>query len=613
MRADGTLWAWGSNGNGQLGTGTTTREFSPVQIGTATNWTQVSTGSANTAAVRADGTLWTWGDNGTGRLGLGYETPGYVTTPQQADAALVTLSLAASRSSFSAGIRPNGVLVMWGNNNRGQLGNGTTSFTANSRPAPVGTATNWVQVSTGSSHTLAVRADGTLWAWGNNSQGRLGDGTQDDKTSPVQIGTETNWTQVSAGEYHSAALKANGTLWTWGYNVDGQLGDGTLTQRLSPVRVGTGTNWVQISAGNNHNLALQANGTLWAWGNNGGSQLGDGTTNRRSSPVQIGTETNWTQVSAGNNHSAALQANGTLWTWGFNSSGQLGDGTTTVRNAPAQLGAATWVQVSAGFYHTAALRADGTLWTWGYNTGTGQLGDGTIVEKNSPVQEVTLRTDWRQVAAGQNHTLARTSQGFGFLSTGSNNFGQLGDGTTTLSTRFDRVSPLLSVQPLPVELVQFTAQRSSPAQVQLRWATAQELNNAGFGVQKSYDGRSWQRLGFVPGQGTSTAAYRYSYSDQEAGAAYYRLVQQDNDGRESYSPVRFVAGGPVTVQLVPNPATGTVQLLGAPASTAVELLSLQGQVLRRFAAGTAPLDLQGLPAGLYLVRAGQHAVRLVVE
>ncbi|UOQ54999.1 T9SS type A sorting domain-containing protein [Hymenobacter cellulosivorans] len=168
--------------------------------------------------------------------------------------------------------------------------------------------------------------------------------------------------------------------------------------------------------------------------------------------------------------------------------------------------------------------------------------------------------------------------------------------------------------PLPVELTWFTAQRQDARQVQLRWATAQELHNAGFQVEKSRDGRRWQPLGFVSGQGSSTTAHQYSYQDAEAGAAYYRLVQQDQDGNETASPVRYVAGGKTpALQLFPNPATAAVQLLGSDATVEVQLLNLQGQVLRRLPAGTTQLELQGLPAGLYLVRCGQQVARLVVE
>ena len=171
---------------------------------------------------------------------------------------------------------------------------------------------------------------------------------------------------VSAGGSHSVVIKPDGTLWAWGSNWTGQLGDGTTTNRHSPVRIGTASNWSSVSAGGSHILGIRTDGTLWAWGNNDYAQLGDGTTTRRHSPVRIGTATNWASVSANTNHSVGIRVDGTLWAWGGNFHGQLGDGTTTNRHSPVRIGTATnWANVSAAQWHTVAIRADGTLWAWG--------------------------------------------------------------------------------------------------------------------------------------------------------------------------------------------------------------------------------------------------------
>ena len=329
-----TLWAWGDNRYGQLGDGTTTNRWSPVQIGTDTNWISIAAGWMHTIALKSDGTIWAWGRN-----------------------------------------------------EYGQLGDGTT--TNRSWPVQIGTDNYWVSIAAGGEHTIALKSDGTLWAWGFNGYGQLGNGTEN-KWSPVQVGMDTNWISIAGGWCHTIALKSDGTLWAWGRNEYGQLGDGTTTNRWWPVQIGSDTNWDCIALGGEHSLALKSDGTLWAWGWNFSGQLGDGTATNRRSPVQIGTDNYWDSIAAGWTQTIALKSDNTVWTWGDNSYGQLGDGTTTNRWLPAQIGTDTnWGSIAAGWWHTIALKSDGILWAWGYN-GYGELGDGTTIDRWSPVQIMSL-------------------------------------------------------------------------------------------------------------------------------------------------------------------------------------------------------------------------------
>jgi alpha-tubulin suppressor-like RCC1 family protein len=430
IRTDGTLWTWGGNANGQLGSGTTVDQTSPVQIGSNTTWTSVAAGDTHTVALRADGTLWAWGGNVHGQLGDG--TTALRLNPVQIGSNTTWTSVAAG-GIHTLARRADGTLWAWGNNANGQLGDGTT--VNKSSPVQVGSNTTWTSVAVGQYHAVARRADGTLWAWGLNTSGQLGDGTTTQRNSPVQIGSNTTWTSVAAGQTHTVARRADGTLWAWGFNADGQLGDGTAVDKSSPVQIGSNTTWTSVAAGGSHTLALRADGTLWAWGRNTLGQLGDGTIVNKSSPVQIGSNATWTSAAAGFRHTVAVRADGTLWAWGRNDVGQLGDSTTVNKSSPVQISSNfKRIMVAAGGFHTVALRANGTLWAWGDNS-YGQLGDGTAVFKTSPVQ-VGSNTTWTSVAAGEFHTLALRADGT-LWAWGRNTSGQLGDGTTA-----DKSSPV---------------------------------------------------------------------------------------------------------------------------------------------------------------------------
>jgi alpha-tubulin suppressor-like RCC1 family protein len=354
------LWLWGNNGFGQLGDNSTTKRSSPVQtISGGTNWKQVSAGTSHTAAIKTDGTLWLWGINEVGELGTNNVT--HRSSPVQTVSGGTNWKQVNACRDYTAAIKTDGTLWLWGYNNVGQLG--TDDRTNRSSPVQtVAGGTNWKQVSGRVDHTAAIKTDGTLWLWGFNNYGQLGDNSITRKSSPVQtISGGTNWKQVSGGSEHTAAIKTDGTLWLWGINTYGQLGDNSITRKSSPVQtVAGGTNWKQVGTGQYHTAAIKTDGTLWLWGSNVFyGQLGDNTTTHRSSPVQtVSGGTNWKQVGVGQSHTAAIKTDGTLWLWGSNyTNGQLGDDTITDRSSPVQTisGGTNWKQVSGGSNHTAAV------------------------------------------------------------------------------------------------------------------------------------------------------------------------------------------------------------------------------------------------------------------
>jgi alpha-tubulin suppressor-like RCC1 family protein len=295
---------------------------------------------------------------------------------------------------------------------------------------------SFIAISAGGSHSLAIRADGTLWAWGANDSSQLGTGNQVSSNIPVQVGTSNNWLKISAGKEHSLGIQKDGTLWAWGANgpnpnhshQSGRLGDGTATRRASPVQIGTSNEWVEISAGFLHSLGIQRDGTLWAWGANLNNQLGDRTGQMQHSPVRVGYDSNWSKVYA-NDYltSYAIKQDGSLWSWGYcGDPGEHGVNRCHTVTGPGRVGTANdWVDLGAATEYCMAVKSNGTLWTWG--TGNGYGGSGISGNVVVPTQ-VGTDSNWVSVEATGLITYARKANGEIF-SMGWNEFGALGNGS----------------------------------------------------------------------------------------------------------------------------------------------------------------------------------------
>ncbi len=238
---------------------------------------------------------------------------------------------------------------------------------------------------------MALKSDGTVWAWGHNQFGQLGDHRYADRHTLVLAHGLTGAIAISAGTVHTVALRDDGTVWTWGRNCSGQLGIGSqFTVRSTPTQVDGLTGVVAIAAGNHHTVALKEDGTVWAWGRNSDGQLGDGSFTNRWTPVQIQHLDEVTAITAGGMHTLALRDDGMVWAWGRNEQGQLGEGPTWAirRSTPVRVHRLIGARaMAAGFAHTVALKSDGTVWTWGWN-GHGQLGDGSTTDRAAPVPVV---------------------------------------------------------------------------------------------------------------------------------------------------------------------------------------------------------------------------------
>ena len=392
--SDGNAYAWGDNYNGQLGNETTTERHAPVRVKTPDRSTypdlpadftylQVSAGGSHSLALGSDGNAYAWGYNGSGQLGDGtsssQSTPVRVKAPDRSTypdlpADFTYLQVSAGQY-HSLALGSDGNVYAWGYNNYGQLGNGTTSY---SQSVPVRVKTpdrktypdlpadfTYLQVSAGGSHSLALGSDGNAYAWGYNGSGQLGDGTSSGQSTPVRVKTpdrktypdlpaDFTYLQVSAGYLHSLAVGSDGNAWAWGDNSSGRLGDGTTTSRYAPVRVKTPDRntypdlpadftYLQVSAGGDHSLALGSDGYAWAWGCNSYGGLGNNSYSDSYVPVRVRDPASpkdksqglqAAQLSGGYHYSLAVGSDGNAWAWGDNSDGQLGDNSTNSKSAP---------------------------------------------------------------------------------------------------------------------------------------------------------------------------------------------------------------------------------------------------------------------------------------
>ncbi len=516
-------------------------------------WARISAGNAHTLAIKNDGTLWAWGFNQDGQLGDGTNTNR--TFPVQVGTAADWSSVYVSDGNFSLALKSNGTLWAWGENSVGQLGNGT--FTNSNIPIQVGSNNDWLIVSPGYNYILATKTNQTLWAWGGNGTGQLGNGSIDfGIDAPVQIGTDNDWLWVDAGFQTSMALKTNGHIWAWGNNFNGIFGNGTNgTSSNVPIQVSATNDWISFNA-SSHVMARKANGSLWAWGANAFGELGDGTTTDKLSPVQIGTDTDWDEVIAGGIFTLALKNDGTLWHWGDNGFGQYGNGTFF----PASLVPLQnpfyndWETISVTAFTAFGIRNGSNLWGWGSGT-NGQIGNGTTSNSNIPNQiscNNILPVTWLYVN------------------------GQLQNGNAII-----------------------------------KWATASESNTQKFEIEHSGNGISFSKIGNVTAAGNSsiTQHYQFLHNSPAVGKNYYRIKQIDLDGRFSYSSIILLQNkdSKTNIIIAPNPVVNEATLFfNETGNKTLQLLTTGGQIVYtekiNGTNNSHTINMSKLASGIYVLR-----------
>lgn len=663
-KTDGSLWGWGQNGDGELGLGVFGRRSSPTLVSSTPGWRSITTSlGAFAIAIRTDGTLWGWGANDRCKLGIG--TTGDQTSPVQISASTDWKKIAGGTNHVIA-LKTDGTLWGWGDNTGNQISN-TAPPDMQCTPVQIGTATDWADVAAGEGFSLAVKTDGTLWSWGRNHFGQLGVGNTNTITTQVQVGTATDWMSVFAGSDHIVAAKTDSSLWGWGLNTSGELGYASPTQQNSPAALGIGAvDWVSVDLGFKTTLVHKGDNSIWATGRNVWSLLGNNTaggnitTFRKAGPLTYDP-----YVPALGGGSAILSASCDSSATGYYSYGTAlhlnrklfsiypkgNTGTFTVTyDTSRNTNTTPLLQTDA----THATSLMGRLVTVTYS---GTIGNGVTVRFYYSAADSTNASNaldaWIAAHPGTVKQWAWVKYEGDAAALVSNQTPDGFDGTFSIyrpnmtgfesGVRFREFRELTSFSTfagfayanltntpfdfvLPVTMKYFNAYPQGTATM-VKWTTASESGNTGFAIERRDNSLTWQTIGYVPSQafgGNSTAELQYNFTDKNPanGTNYYRLRQEDKDGRATYSRIVSVTfKNDNVISVYPNPAREVFHVSGMQGGETVSVYNALGHLQRREqipGRGTYQLSLAGLPKGVYLVKvqertAASRSFKLIVE
>lgn len=462
LLADGGLRCWGRNSDGQLGDGTVGIDRpSPRPVALQSAALSLAAGAGHNCALLDDGQPACWGKNDKGQLGTGdYKSPKLLPTRVQGldDVVQVAAGGSSSDGSHTCALRADGNVFCWGYNEHDQIGNEHVTATGASRPVMVQGLKGITVISAGISHTCALRSDGTVWCWGRNNNGQLGDGSTADSRVPTSAGL-AQIVSISSGGDHTCALGVAGEIWCWGSNDEDQLGDGSGETAREPVAVGNSLTATAVAAGSHHTCAITQSGELRCWGENQDGQISRqaGTNVQEPTPAAFNTITKTLDLGGQpgsdihRGFSCASSLGGSVLCWGGNNAGQLGNGSTDEAHpVPTEVNAsATAISVSAGDTHSCSIFGDGGLRCWGDND-YGQLGDGNREDKPIPVDVEGLLDEATQISAGgrvEPHTCALLRDAT-VMCWGSNRWGQVGDGSEGKGLTRDPTQVVIDAQPL---------------------------------------------------------------------------------------------------------------------------------------------------------------------
>lgn len=428
------LWCWGANGQNQLGNGLTEHLFSPSRVGSDSDWRVLDSGYTHSCAIKTDNSLWCWGGNLHGQTGNGYSGAGTnAGVPAQVGVEQDWQQLALG-GFISCATKLDQSLWCWGESLT------TADDVAVTAPTRVNADTDWRFIDAGGFHACAIKDNGSLWCWGTNMDSQIGIGTWGVDAyvaAPQQVGIDTDWLLVRAGGYHTCAIKTDHTLWCWGYNEFGQLGDSTQFYRDTPFQIGARTDWVDLALNDYHTCASTRAGDVYCWGSNSYGELGGGEEPRLGTqnsyvPILTDNNNNWLEVAAGYGHMCARKTDNSVYCWGVNNAGQLGNQSYYIKAVPTEVvGTRDWQQfdTSSSGDTACGIKTDNSLWCWGRGV-EGQFGDGS--SGNDVYSDIPLRVDsavdWAQVAVGFSHVCAIKTDNT-LWCWGESAFGKLGIGS----------------------------------------------------------------------------------------------------------------------------------------------------------------------------------------
>jgi alpha-tubulin suppressor-like RCC1 family protein len=437
LKADGGAWFWGTDDRGQGGRNTTFANISsPISIVGAHSFVSLTGGATEGAALKADGSAWNWGGGG---LGEGTSSVAR-SSPVSVVGGHSFVQITRGGQSQGNALKADGSVWSWGVASSGQLGDNT--ITSKSSPVSVVGGHSFSFLAAGNFFNLALKSNnGSAWAWGLGTTGQLGDFQSfSNRSSPVSVVGGHSFVRLIATEVNGYGLKDDGSIWGWGQNLLGALGNNTDGLRKSPVSVVGNHSFIKVSASEgagNAPIALKADGSAWQWGRAGNNEIGDGNgTIPRSSPVSVVGGHSFIDISNGSTHSMALKSDGSAWGWGQGTTGEMGQNALATRNSPVSVvGGHSFASIRAGATSTIALKSsDGSVWAWGSNT-TGRLGDNTTNNRSSPVSVVGGHSFTKITNTGPSNGtyLALKSSDGSVWVWGVGSSGELGQGSVAVS------------------------------------------------------------------------------------------------------------------------------------------------------------------------------------